>query len=91
MKFNKRQGYNSPFLTSSSRFNQQNTTNELSSGDYDPYKFENIQKNNQFMVFNKADRFNKDQEIVVGPGSYKLNKQWNTKSFNKLFSSENEQ
>ena len=91
LKFNKRQGYNSPFLTSSSRFNQQNTTNELSSGDYDPYKFENIQKNNQFMVFNKADRFNKDQEIVVGPGSYKLNKQWNTKSFNKLFSSENEQ
>ena len=91
LKYNKRQGYNSPFLISSSRFNRQKNINELSSGDYEPYKFENIQKNNQFMVFNKADRFNKDNELLVGPGSYKLNPQWNKKSYNKLFTPNNEQ
>ena len=91
LKYNKRQGYNSPFLISSSRFNRQKNVNELSSGDYEPYKFENIQKNNQFMVFNKADRFNKDNELIIGPGSYKLNPPWNKKSYNKLFSPKNEQ
>ena len=85
-KANSRQGYYSPFLMSSSRFNKEKYKNEVSSADYDPYKFENIQKNNQFMVFNKAERFNKDNDLLVGPGSYKLRTQWNKKSYNRLFS-----
>lgn len=85
-KYNKSQGYNSPFLISSSRFTRKINNNEVSSADYDPYKFENTQKNNQFMVFNKAERFSKDDELIVGPGSYQLKTQWNKKTFNKLFS-----
>ena len=91
LKYNKRQGYNSPFLISSSRFNRQVDINEVSSADYDPYKFENTQRNNQFMVFNKAERFNKDNEIPVGPGSYKLRTHFNKKTYNKLFSSPEEE
>ena len=84
-KCNSRQGYNSPFLISSSRFSREKNINEVSSGDYEPYKYENIQKNNQYMVFNKADRFNKENDLLVGPGSYDLNPSWNKKSYNKLF------
>ena len=84
-KCNSRQGYNSPFLISSSRFSREKNINEVSSGDYEPYKYENIQKNNQYMVFNKADRFNKENDLLVGPGSYELNPSWNKKSYNKLF------
>ena len=90
-KFNKRQGYNSPFLASSSRFKRQKIFNEISSADYDPYKFEKIQKNNQFMVFNKAERFNQDNDLVVGPGSYDLSPDWNKRSYNKLFSPNNKE
>ena len=88
-KYNKIQGYNSPFLISSSRFKRQKIFSEISSGDYDPYKFEKIQKNNQYMVFNKAERFNQDNELYVGPGSYDLSPDWNKKSYNKLFSPNN--
>ena len=42
------------------------------------------------MVFNKAERFNKDNDFIVGPGSYQLNTQWNKRSYNKLFYSRNE-
>ena len=91
LKYNQKQGYNSPFLISSSRFKRQKNLNEISSADYDPYKFEKIQKNNQFMVFNKAERFNKDNNLKVGPGSYDLNPEWNKKSYNKLFYSNKEE
>ena len=86
LKYNKKQGYNSPFLISSSRFKRQKNINEISAADYDPYKFEKIQKNNQFMVFNKSNRFNKTIDLKVGPGSYNLNPEWNKKSYNRLFS-----
>ena len=85
-KFNERQTYNSPFLMSSSRFNHKKILYNLSSADYEPYKFENIQKNNQYMIFNKAERFNKLNKINIGPGSYEINTEWNKKSYNKLFS-----
>lgn len=91
LKLNQKQGYNSPFLISSSRFKQQKNLNQISSAYYDPYKFENIQKNNQFMVFNKANRFNKDNNLNIGPGSYDLNNEWNKKSYNKLFYSNKEE
>ena len=84
------QGNFSPFLISTSRFNRNKEINKISSGDYDPYKFENNHKNNQFMVFNKAERFNKENDFIVGPGSYQLNTQWNKRSYNKLFYSRNE-
>ena len=86
LKYNKKQGYNSPFLISSSRFKRQKNINEISAADYDPYKFEKIQKNNQFMVFNKSNRFNKTIDLKAGPGSYNLNPEWNKKSYNRLFS-----
>ena len=91
LKLNKKQCYNSPFLISSSRFKRQINLSEISSADYDPYKFENIQKNNQFMVFNKANRFNKENNLNIGPGSYDLNNNWNKKSYNKLFFSNKEE
>ena len=84
------QGNFSPFLISTSRFNRNKEINKISSGDYDPYKFENNHKNNQFMVFNKAERFNKENDFIVGPGSYQLNTKWNKRSYNKLFYSRNE-
>ena len=91
LKLNQKQCYNSPFLISSSRFKRQKNLNQISSADYDPYKFENVQKNNQFMVFNKANRFNKEKNLNIGPGSYDLNNEWNKRSYNKLFYSNNEE
>ena len=90
-KYNFLQGYTSPFLISSSRFNPEREINEISSADYDPYKYENKHKNYQFMIFNKSNRFKNRNDFLVGPGSYQLNTQWNKRTFNKLFYSRNEQ
>ena len=43
------------------------------------------------MVFNKANRFNKEKNLNIGPGSYDLNNEWNKRSYNKLFYSNNEE
>ncbi len=93
-KFNFNQSYQSPFLNSSSRFTQNIKNNgNISPSSYEPYKYENIKKNNQYMVFNKAIRFYKDMEemrqkdwFLAAPGSYDLEPEWNKKSYNVLFS-----
>ena len=91
-KFNPIQCYQSPFLNSSGRFMQYKNGN-ISPVSYNPYIHENDNKNNQYMLFNKANRFNyKLNDIkhkswfLAGPGSYDLDPQWNKKSFNVLFS-----
>ena len=85
-KYKEHQTYNSPFLISSSRFNHDKIMYNLSSGDYEPYKYEKVQKNNQYMIFNKANRFDKINRYNIGPGSYDINNEWNKKSYNRLFS-----
>ena len=85
-KYNQHQSYYSPFLLSSSRFNHPKIDYNISSGDYEPYKYENIKKNNQYMIFNKSNRFHKLNELKIGPGSYNIDVEWNKKSFNRLFS-----
>ena len=85
-KYNQHQSYYSPFLLSSSRFNHPKIDYNISSGDYEPYKYENIKKNNQYMIFNKANRFHELNELKIGPGSYNIDVEWNKKSFNRLFS-----
>lgn len=86
-KFNLRQSYISPFLNSSSRFSIEND-NKVSPATYDPYKFDNYSKHNQTNSFNKSERFNKilnNDVILNGPGSYKLDINWNKKTYNILF------
>ena len=81
-------------MNSSSRFTQNIKNNgNISPSSYEPYKYENIKKNNQYMVFNKAIRFYKDMEemrqkdwFLAAPGSYDLEPEWNKKSYNVLFS-----
>ena len=78
--FNSNQSFQSPFLNSSGRFTQyKKDKNNISPALYEPYKYENVKKNKQYMVFNKANRFNKDIEdirqknwLLAGPGSYDL-------------------
>ena len=91
-KFNPIQCYQSPFLNSSGRFMQYKSGN-ISPVSYNPYIHENDNKNNQYMLFNKANRFNYNLNdikhkswFLAGPGSYDLDPQWNKKSFNVLFS-----
>ena len=92
--FNSNQSFQSPFLNSSGRFTQyKKDKNNISPALYEPYKYENVKKNKQYMVFNKANRFNKDIEdirqknwLLAGPGSYDLEPEWNKKSYNVLFS-----
>ena len=93
-KFNTNQSFQSPFLNSSGRFIQyKKDKNKISPALYEPYKYENVQKNKQYMVFNKANRFNKEIDeirqkdwFLAGPGSYDLEPEWNKKSYNVLFS-----
>ena len=87
-KYNAIQCYESPFLNSSGRF-MYNTNDDISPASYDPYKYEKKNKNNQYKIFNKENRFNNELRpwIIAGPGSYDLEPLWNKKSFNILFSS----
>lgn len=93
-KINPKQSYQSPFLNSSQRFLKSNKDNEIISPTlYEPYKYEKALKNNQYMAFNKAIRFNKECDenkqnawFLAGPGSYDIAPEWNKKSYNALFS-----
>ena len=96
-KFNPSQSYHSPFMNSSGRFKINKKENaSLSPTSYAPYEFEKSQKNNKYILFNKALRFNgiledkrKNGWFFAGPGSYNLTPTWNKKSFNILFSETN--
>ena len=96
-RFNPSQSYYSPFMNSSGRFKINKKGNiSLSPTSYDPYEFENKQKNKKYILFNKALRFNGMLEdkrnrgwFFAGPGSYNLTPTWNKKSFNILFSETN--
>ena len=93
-KLNFKQSQRSPFLNSSGRFTQYIKSNDyISPTSYEPFKYENIKKNKQYMIFNKAKRFKEETDntkqnywILASPGSYDLEFDWNKKSYNVLFS-----
>ena len=92
-RYNPKQCFESPFLNSSGRFIRFDN-DDVSPVSYDPYKYENYNKNNQYKVLNKESRFSKDLNeirrkawLLAGPGSYEVEPMWNKKSFNVLFSS----